>query len=137
MRLSAYDGQQATQQFTLTIDPPQQITTIKLPAGTVGVKYSQDFTAQGGDPPYDIFLTNDPLPSGLSFGSVAPDTDNVLTGTPSKAGTFSFTLRVQDSRDNTALGTVTVTIGSVDSSNRRLPRSRVNGRGSSPPGGHG
>jgi hypothetical protein len=110
MKLTDYDGQQATQQFTVTIDPPLQITSTTLPAGTVGVPYSHDFTAQGGDPSYSFFIGNDPLPPGLSFGSVAPDTDNVLTGTPTRAGTFSFTLQVQDSFDNTATGTVTVTI---------------------------
>ena len=73
--------------------------------------HSHDFTAQGGDPPYSFFIFgNDPLPPGLSFGSVAPDADNVLTGTPTHAGTFSFTLQMQDSQDNTATATVTVTI---------------------------
>jgi len=110
MKVADYDGQQATQQFTLTIDPALQITPTTLPAGTVGVPYSHDLTAQGGDPPYTFFIANDPLPPGLSFGSVAPDTDNVLTGTPTKAGTFSFTLQVQDSFDNTATATMTVTI---------------------------
>ena len=51
-----------------------------------------------------------PAGGGLSFGSVAPDTDNVPAGTPTHAGTFSFSLQVQDSFDNTATGTVTVTI---------------------------
>ena len=111
MKLTDYDGQQATQTFTATIDPPLQITSTTLPAGTVGKPYSHDLTAQGGDPPYSFFIfQNDPLPPGLSFGSVAPDTDNVLTGTPTQAGTFSFTLQVQDSDDDTATATVTITI---------------------------
>ena len=110
MKLADYDGQQATQRFTLTIDPPLQITTTTLAAGTVGVSYSRDLTAQGGAPPYSFFIADGQLPPGLSFGSVAPDADNVLTGTPTKAGTFSFTLQVLDSQDNMATGTVTVTI---------------------------
>jgi large repetitive protein len=111
MKLTDYDGQQATQQFTAIIEPPLQITSTTLPAGTVGVPYSHDLTAQGGDPPYSFFIfANDPLPPGLSFGSVAPGADNVLTGTPTQAGTFSFTLQVQDSDDDTATATVTVTI---------------------------
>jgi large repetitive protein len=111
MKLTDYAGQQATQQFTLTIDPPLQITSTTLPAGTVGVAYRHDLTAQGGDPPYSFFIfQNDPLPPGLSFASAAPGSDNILTGTPTKAGTFSFTLQVQDSHDNTATATVTVTV---------------------------
>jgi large repetitive protein len=111
MKLSDYAGQQATQQFTLAIDPPLQITSTTLPAGTAGMPYRHDLAAQGGDPPYFFFIfQNDPLPPGLSFGSVAPDTDNILTGTPTQVGTFSFTLGVQDSHDNTTTATVTVTI---------------------------
>ena len=111
MKVSDFAGQQATQKFTLTIDPPLQITSTTLPAGKVGVPYRHDFTAQGGDPPYFFFIfQNDPLPPGLTFGSAAPDTDNILTGTPTQAGTFSFTLGVQDSHDNTTTATVTVTI---------------------------
>jgi hypothetical protein len=48
MRVTDYDGQQATQQFSLTVDPSLQITPTTLPAGTVGVKYSHDLPAQGG-----------------------------------------------------------------------------------------
>jgi hypothetical protein len=112
MRLSDYDGQQATQQFTLTIDPPLQISTTPLATGTVGKPYSQDLIAQGGTPPYSWFVVNNisELPPGLTLGTTAPDFNNVLTGTPTQAGTFSFPMQVQDSQDNTVNGTVTITI---------------------------
>jgi large repetitive protein len=112
MRVSDYDGQQATQQFSLTIDPPLQITPTTLPAGTVGVKYSHDLPAQGGASPYTWSVVNtiSELPPGLTLGTTAPDFNNVLTGTPTKAGTFSFPMQVQDSQDNTVSGTLTITI---------------------------
>jgi large repetitive protein len=112
MGLSDHDGQQATQKFSLTIDPPLQISTTPLPAGTVGVKYSHDLPAQGGASPYSWSVVNtiSELPPGLTLGTTAPDFNNVLTGTPTRAGTFSFPMQVQDSQDNTATGTVTVTI---------------------------
>ena len=111
MRLTDYNGQQATQQFTLTIDPPLQITGT-MPAGTVGKPYSHDLIATGGAPPYSWFVVNNinELPPGLTLDSTAPDFNNVLAGTPSQAGTFSFPMEVQDSQDNTVFGTVTVTI---------------------------
>ena len=56
MRLTDYQGQQATQQFSLTVDPPLQITPTTLAAGTVGVPYSRDLPAQGGAPPYSWFV---------------------------------------------------------------------------------
>jgi large repetitive protein len=109
MQVSDYDGQQATQQFSLIIYPPLQVSTTPLPAGTVGVAYSRDLPAQGGAPPYNWYVVNK-LPPGLTLGTAAPGTDNVLTGTPTKAGTFSFPMEVEDSQGNTATGTVTVTI---------------------------
>jgi len=109
MQVSDYDGQQATQQFSLTIYPPLQVSTTPLPAGTVGVAYSHDLPAQGGAPPYTWYVVNE-LPPGLTLGTTAPDSDNVLTGTPTQAGTFSFPMEVEDSQGNTATGTLTVTI---------------------------
>jgi hypothetical protein len=112
MRVSDYDGQQATQQFSLTVAPPLQIGTAPLPAGTVGVPYSRDLPAQGGTPPYTWSVVNsiNELPPGFTLGTTAPDFNNVLTGTPTKAGTFTFPMQVQDSQDNTATGMVTITI---------------------------
>jgi len=112
MRLSDYEGQRATQQFTLTVDPPLQISTTPLATGTVAVPYSRDLIAQGGAPPYSWFVVTsiNELPPGLTLGTTAPDFNNVLTGTPTQAGTFSFPMQVQDSQDNTATGTVTITI---------------------------
>jgi hypothetical protein len=112
MRVSDFSGQQATQQFTLPIDPPLQISTTPLAAGTVGVPYSRDLIAQGGAPPYSWFVVTsiNELPPGLTLGATPPDFNNVLTGTPTQAGTFSFAMQVQDSQDNTVNGTVTITI---------------------------
>ncbi len=114
MRVSDFDGQQATQQFSLTVDPPLQISTTPLATGTVGVPYSHDLTAQGGAPPYSWFVVTSisELPPGLTLGATPPDFNNVLTGTPTRAGTFTFPMQVQDSQDNTATGTVTITINS-------------------------
>ena len=112
MRVSDYDGQQATQQFSLTVDPPLQISTTPLATGTVGAPYSRDLPAQGGAPPYSwSVVTNiNELPPGLTLSTTAPNFNNVLTGTPTKAGTYSFPMQVQDSQDNTATATVTITI---------------------------
>ena len=112
MRLADYNGQQATQQFSFTVDPPLQISSAPLAAGTVGVPYSHDLIAYGGAPPYSWFVVTNinELPPGLTLGATPPDFNNVLTGTPTQAGTFSFPMQVQDSQDNTATGTVTITI---------------------------
>jgi len=111
MKAADYDGQQATQQFMLTVAPPLQITPATLPAGTVGVPYSRDLPAQGGTPPYTwSLITSNELPPGFTLDTTAPDFNNVLTGTPTRAGTFSFPMDLQDSQDNTVSGTLTITI---------------------------
>jgi hypothetical protein len=114
MRVTDFYGHQATQQFTVTIHPPLQVTTTTLPAGTVGVPYRHDLdlNAQGGLPPYSWFVVNNinELPPGLTLDSTAPDFNNVLDGTPTQAGTFSFPMQVQDSSDNVVNATLTITI---------------------------
>ena len=114
MRLADYNGQQATQKFTVTIEPALQVTPTTLPAGTVGKPYSHDLdlNAQGGSPPYNWFVVNsiNELPPGLTLDTTAPDFNNVLAGTPTQAGTFSFPMQVQDSQDNWVNTTLTITI---------------------------
>jgi hypothetical protein len=114
MRLTDYNGQQATQQFSLTIDPALQITPTTLPAGTVGVPYSHDLdlNAHGGASPYDWFvvININELPPGLTLDTTSPDFNNVLDGTPTHAGTFSFPMQLQDSQDNMVSATLTITI---------------------------
>ena len=86
-------SQSITSTFSLTINAPAlQITTVApLFTGTVGVGYSQSFSATGGKPPYTWSAAGDT--GGLTLD---PST-GVLRGTPQTAGTFSFTIRVADS----------------------------------------
>jgi Putative Ig domain len=67
---------------------------------------------QGGTPPYNWFVVNSisELPPGLTLDTTAPDFNNVLAGTPTQAGTFSFPMQVQDSQDNWVNATLTITI---------------------------
>ena len=112
MRVTDYTGDTTTQQFTITVYPPLQVPSTTLPAGKVGAQYSADFTATGGLPPYTWYVVNNinELPPGLTLASSGSDTQNVLTGKPTQAGTFSFPMQVQDSDDNTVNATITVTI---------------------------
>lgn len=93
MRVSDYDGQQATQQFTLTIDPmPPLLLSGAGPccnAGTVGTAYPAiAFGATGGETPYTFSVAAGQVPPGLSFSSGNPGTynNNVLSGTPTNFG---------------------------------------------------
>ena len=77
------------------IVPALQITTASpLPQWTMGkAGFSQSFSAINGTAPYTWSLkSGSTLPTGLTLSSAG-----VLSGTPTVAGIFSFTLSVKDS----------------------------------------
>ena len=81
---------------TLTVQPPPvTITTTSLPNGTVGTVYTATVMASGGSLPYDWSMAVGSLPADLSLNPVS----GVIAGTPSAAGTFDFTMQVNDSSD--------------------------------------
>ncbi|GFO56943.1 hypothetical protein GMSM_39500 [Geomonas sp. Red276] len=67
------------------------VSTSTLPAGTVGTAYSQTLTATGGTSPYSWSIPTGTLPAGLNLSS------GVISGTPTTAGTSTFTVQVTDS----------------------------------------
>lgn len=69
--------------------PSPAITTSSLPGGTLGTVYSHALTASGGVTPYTWTVLSGSLPAGLSLGS-----SGVISGTPTAAGTSSFTISV-------------------------------------------
>ncbi len=85
--------------FSLTIDPALVITTISpLPAGTVGVSYSQTLIAMGGSGTYSWSLSSGSLPAGLTLAAGT----GVISGSPTTAATANFTIQVTDSTSATA-----------------------------------
>ncbi|MDX1804342.1 MAG: putative Ig domain-containing protein, partial [Alcanivorax sp.] len=78
---------------TLSMSPASGTT---LTAATQGSSYSQQFTASGGTSPYNYQVTGGTLPNGLSLG-----VGGQLSGTPTQAGTFNFTVTATDSSTGT------------------------------------
>src|SRR5436190_10801647 len=68
--------------------PPLQITTGGLPSATEGTSYTATLAASGGGN-LSWTLSAGSLPAGLTLGS-----DGVLSGTPTSAGSYTFTVRV-------------------------------------------
>jgi hypothetical protein len=71
---------------------PLQITTSSLPDGTVGVAYGGQVTATGGMPSY--LWASAEVPQGLLLGQ-----GGLVTGTPTKAGTYRIPLSVIDNSE--------------------------------------
>jgi hypothetical protein len=103
-------GNTATKTFTLTVDPasPLVITngTDQLSDGTVGVAYEVGLFPGGGVPPYTWSHVAGPLPPGLSVQA----SPGRVKGTPTTAGTFTFTVRVDDSSGQTATQQFTIRV---------------------------
>jgi hypothetical protein len=70
------------------------ITTTALPNGTTQVPFSAVVNASGGCEPYRWALVSGHLPSGVSKAESSNTKSLDLTGTPTAAGTYSFTLSV-------------------------------------------
>lgn len=69
------------------------VTTTNLPNAVVGQSYSQQLQASGGTAPVGSWaVATGSLPSGLGLSQ-----NGLISGTPTAAGTSTFTVRVRDS----------------------------------------
>ncbi|MFN7971927.1 MAG: SBBP repeat-containing protein [Acidobacteriota bacterium] len=94
---------------TITLAPPT------LPGGTVGVPYSQTVSAAGGTPPYSFGLTAGALPVGTSL-----QTSGAISGTPTLAATYGFTVTVTDGAGCTASIAYALTIAGSGGSSENI-----------------
>ena len=93
--------------YSVTINVTITLSPTSLPAGTVGTAYNQTITASGGGSPYTYATTSGTLPTGLTLSS-----GGVLSGTPSAAGTYSFTITATDRASYAGNRSYSVTINS-------------------------
>lgn len=102
----------ATTLVPLSISPGSNST---ITGGTVGSTYSQQLSCTGGTGSYTYTVSTGTLPPGISLAS------GVLSGTPSTAGTYSFTLQATDTANNTATATYSLTIASGTTTTTTTP----------------
>ncbi|MDH1231120.1 putative Ig domain-containing protein [Stenotrophomonas sp. GD03930] len=81
-------------------DAPVVVGPTVLPPAKAGVAYSQTFSATGGTGSYTYALSGT-LPTGLTFNT----STGTLSGTPTQAGTFSFSVSATDSSPTPNMGT--------------------------------
>jgi large repetitive protein len=82
--------------------------------GTVGQAFAQNFFLSGGAGPYTWSVASGSLPPGLTLQTyVDPrDANDELVGTPTKAGTYTFTMKLTDYDGQQATQKFTMTIAS-------------------------
>ena len=104
-------GDFSVQAYTLFIIPAPSISPGSLPAGTVGVAYSQQFTASGGTGTITLSESGS-LPAGLTFTA----STGILSGTPTASGFFNFSMTATDSLGATSTQNYTLPINTALSS---------------------
>ena len=83
----------ATGTFNLVIKPPQVIiVTERAPDARVDEPYSVAFTATGGSPPYTFSLGSGSFPPGVAISNAG-----VVSGTPTRSGSYQFAIQATDS----------------------------------------
>jgi len=91
----------------VTLDPSQPVvSTASFPNGTVGAGYGATLAAAGGTSPYTWAITAGSLPPGLTLNT----STGAISGTPTTAGTSTFTVRVTDGASQTATKSLSITV---------------------------
>jgi hypothetical protein len=95
---SATPAATGSQDYTLTVAAPTIVfTPSTLTAATVGASYSKTIKGGGGTAPYKNFtVSSGSLPAGLKLSAAG-----VLSGKPTAAGSFTFTVTANDSSTGT------------------------------------
>jgi hypothetical protein len=101
------DGSVATAQTTGTMTAVLVLTATPSAATEVGANYSQTNVASGGTQPYSIYsLTAGALPNGTTLNTA----NGTVSGSPTTAGAFSYTISVSDADGTTATAPTSGTI---------------------------
>ncbi len=95
-------AQTTSQPFEITILPFEIITATPLTAHPLGEPAEAPLAVAGGTGPFSWQVIGGALPPGIDLSGAG-----VLTGTPSEAGLFEFTVQVTDTNDLTTSKTLT------------------------------
>jgi hypothetical protein len=97
----------ATRNLSMTIGPAApSITTPTIPSGSLGTNYATTLAATGGVAPFNWSVSQGELPPGVTLVA----NSGQLTGIPTIAGTYVFTVRIADSAGVAATRSFTLVI---------------------------
>src|SRR6202044_3853598 len=108
VKVTDANGQSATQATSITISAGVSATFAAPPAGRVGVAYTDTLTAAGGTAPYTWSVNAGSLPPGITLSSAG-----VLSGTPTSAGSYPFTVNVVDQNGGIATTSITLVVAAT------------------------
>jgi hypothetical protein len=103
------------------------ITTVSLPNGSLSMAYAAVINASNGCTPYSWTITSGDLPPGISMKPSTTTTSLDLYGTPTTAGTYSFTVSAKGCGGQVSSVSYKVVVRSyVNITTSSLPNGTVN-----------
>lgn len=110
-------GQEAQRELTLTVVPNAvEIVTATLPGARVGTAYAQTLDGRGGRAPYTWSIAaGGSLPAGLTLDPASGE----ISGTPTTAGSRTFTVRMADADGVTATRSLSIAVAGNTPQNLR------------------
>jgi hypothetical protein len=100
VRVTDSQSRAATKELTLAVYAMPQVTTLSLPEGSMGAAYEQALAASQGKAPYTWSLAAGTLHQGLTLNTTPAPW--AVRGTPTEAGSRTFTVQVADANGKTA-----------------------------------
>jgi len=82
-----------------------EITTSQVPSGILSKSYTAALSASGGTTPYTWSLASGSLPTGLTLSSAG-----TISGAPTSAGSFPFTVQVTDAASHSASANLSINV---------------------------
>ena len=109
------DSQSPTQAINtwatnITVNDVLSLASQTLATGLVGGNYSATVTAMNGLAPYRYTVIFGSLPEGLTLAGDMNDNSATISGTPTTAGVYTFTIQATDGYSEVATGQFTITV---------------------------
>lgn len=105
VQITDSNGLTATKALEISVTTTPEITTATLANALSGAAYNVSLAATGGTLDYTWSVSEGSLPTGLSLSSAGQ-----ITGTPTVAGTFAFTVKVEDANGFTDTQALSLTL---------------------------
>jgi len=109
-----------SQAYSLFLCPVIAVLPATAPSASIGVAYSQTFTASAGSAPFTFAVTSGTLPSGLSLSAAG-----LLSGTPTATGSFPVTISVTAAAGCTGSRAYTIDVIGIPAAVTNLAATRV------------
>src|SRR5262249_26040816 len=95
--------------YTITVNPSITFSPAALPPDTVGVAYNQSVSTSGGTGTVNLSVNVTSSVPGLVVPASGPGSI-AITGTPTAAGTESFTVTATDSVNGTSIKSYSIVV---------------------------